>query len=555
MKLKKIKKISALLIAFSFLITAGCRKNPVTSSSGSDLSPAGTPSGAQNSYITLLYSSADTFNPYTAKTDINRRLCRLLYDSLIKTDNEFNPVFSLAEKGELNKKSYTVTLKDAKFSDGTAVTADDVVYSFKLAKASSSEYAHKLYEAASVKAANAKTVVFALTKGDPYFANLLDFPIIKAGSEKKTNSDSVTLPPVGSGRYKLNETQDGMTVNPHYALSGGFSVKEIKLINAPDKDSVSHYVEVGAADVYYSDISDGKIVRMSGKKLSINLNNIVYIGINGKYGDLKQTLLRQAISAAIDRTVICRDGYYNNAVAATGFYNPVWKTVNSVQNIQINANKEISVENLKEIGYNNLDKNGVRKNKSGAALNFELLVNSENRTRVSAAQLIAEQLAACGFKITVVQKPFAEYQKRLSEGNFQLYLAESSITPNMDLTELITEGGKAAYGLSVSDTSSDSSAVSSSTSAASSSVSSGASSQASSEGEASVSVKALLEGFYNGSNSITDIASVLQNEMPFIPICYRTGVLFYNDSIKNIGTPSLSDIYFSVDAYKVSAPK
>ena len=38
----------------------------------------------QKEYNTILYSMADGFNPYTIKTDVNRQLCMLLYDSLVK---------------------------------------------------------------------------------------------------------------------------------------------------------------------------------------------------------------------------------------------------------------------------------------------------------------------------------------------------------------------------------------------------------------------------------------------------------------------------------------
>ena len=49
---------------------------------------------------------------------------------------------------------------------------------------------------------------------------------------------------------------------------------------------------------------------------------------------------------------------------------------------------------------------------------------------------------------------------------------------------------------------------------------------------------------------MADIAVALQNEMPFVPVCYRTGVLFYNDKIENVKDSSVSDIYFSIASYK-----
>lgn len=541
-----IKKITALVIAGMLLLLSGCRGN--TDGTSSDL-PADTASVSSSGrdYITLLYSASDTFNPYTATTDTNRQLCKLIYEPLIKLDNEFNVSYSIAERAELDGRLCTVTLKSISFSDGSTLTADDVVYSFNLAKSSSSEYAYKLYSTESAVAQDSRTVVFKLAKADPFFTNLLDFPIIKSGSEKQTTSDSVALPPIGCGRYKVDGSLTRLVLNEK-SLSNpsAYAIKEIHLINAPDSESLSHYVEIGAADMYYSDISDGNILRMSGKKVNININHIVYIGVNQSYGDLAQNELRQAISAGIDRAAVCRDGYYNNAIAATGFFNPLWKPVKSVQNIETVANQEITIENLEKIGYNSVDDKGIRK-KGGTRLQFDMLVNSENRTRVAAAQLVAKQLLSCGIKINVVEKSYADYTAALSSGDFQLYFGEVALTPNMDLSSLVTEGGSAAYGIKKQET-----AESKPSEASGSSADDAAADTESTAGTEKPSATAaeLIAGLYDGQNTVSDVASVLQTEMPLIPVCYRTGVLFYNDNIENVNNSSDSDIYFSIESYK-----
>lgn len=556
--MKQFERAVALFSAL-VLVLSGCRGNPSASSSGSS---ENTPAAVQRDYMTLLYSQADTFNPYTAKTDVNRQLCRLLYEPLVKLDNNFVPHYSVASGSELDGKTCKVTLKNINFSDGSRVTADDVVHSFKLAKASSGEYAYKLSSVTSASASGSGTVVFTLQKADPYALNLLDFPILKKGSESRTDSDSVVLPPIGCGRYMLNEAGDGLVLNGKSFDTSAYSVKRINLINAPDAESVSHYVEVGAADMYYSDISDGNILRMSGKKVNINLNSLVFLAVNQNYGDLKLNQLRQAISSALDREAVCRDGFYNNALPATGFFNPVWEAVKSVQNIQTAADEQITVENLEEIGYNKLDSSGVRKNQNGTQLKFELMVNSENRLRVAVAQLIAAQLGNYGFKIQVVEKPYAEYNSKLAAGEFQLCLAEVAITPNMDISSLVTKGGAVAFGLPDEESSGDSSKKTDSsnndTGSAGSSSGESSSSDTSSDTSADENITAaktiaeLVEGLYGGTNTAADLASVLQTEMPFIPVCYRTGVLFYNDNIENVSDSSVSDIYFSIGSYIIN---
>ena len=260
---------------------------------------------------------------------------------------------------------------------------------------------------------------------------------------------------------------------------------------------------------------------------------------------MAQNELRQAISAGIDRNAVCKDGYYNNAIAATGFFNPLWEPVKSVQNIETAANQEITIENLEKIGYNKVDDRGIRKNNS-SYLQFNMLVNSENRTRVAVAQHIARQLSACGIKINVVEKSYSDYIAALSSGNFQLYLGEVALTPNMDLSCLVTEGGSAAYGIKKQEA--DTFVPQTATEQ---NVTEGGADTENGQEVAEVSATAaeIIERLYNGQNTISDVASILQTEMPFIPVCYRTGVLFYNDNIENVNNSSVSDIYFSIESY------
>lgn len=545
----KIKQFLSILTAVAIcLCIFGCENNPAVTSSGT-VSENKSQTVKTLDYITLLYSASDSFNPYTVKTEINRQLCMLLYQSLITLDNEFEPQYILAKTIDLKGKKCVITLNDAVFSDGSTVTADDVVYSCRLAMKSKGSYSKKLYEVKSVSAADSKTVEFTLNKTDHYFINLLDFPIIKSKSDTVTDSDSVLQPPIGSGRFKVSEDKKGLVINTKFSGKKG-NIKKISLINAPDNESVTHYAQIGASDMFYSDISDGNILRISGNKFDINLNNLVYIGINRNNPTLNLYEIRQALSTGIDRTKICRDSYYNNAIAATGFFNPVWKATSSVQNIEITQNKEITIENLEKIGYNKLDSKGIRKKTNGDTLSFTLLVNSENRIRVAAANTIASQLLELGIKIKVIEKPFKQYRECLIKGDFQLFLGEVKLTDNMDISCLVIEGGSSAYGLyDESDKKDDKSDKNESVDK--------------SDGEketednkipdlSALAPGEVVKGFYEGKNTITDIAAVLQNDMPFVPVCYRTGVLFCNDNIENIDSYSQSNIYSSIDSYIIN---
>ncbi len=522
-----LKKLGCLLITIILIVTlGGCRQTTSELSNSEEI--VDQTQSKPNKEISLLYSHTDSLNPYTAKTNANRQLSTLLYDSLVKTDNNFEPIFCLAQSVQIEDKVCTVRLLDARFTDGSAVTADDVVYSYKTAK-DSSAYAHNFYEIVSVSATDSKTVVFTLSQNDPFFANLLTFPIIKSGTSGVQDSDGKEIAPVGSGRYKIAQGEERLVRNDDYYGKKGV-VKNIKLIDSPDAASTTHYVEVGAVGMYYND-SD-HIVRMSAKKAEVNLNRLVYIGINDSYGSLATKEMRYAISSALGRDDICQTAYYNNAVPATGFFSPYFKATKSLQTIESAPNSKITVENLAKIGYNSMNSNGFYANSAGNNPVFTLLVNSENSSRVAAANLIAAQCKNAGIQINVISCTYEQYVERLSSGSFQLYLGEVQLLDNMDMTQLVTSGGSAAYGIS-GQTATDTSLP-----------------QTEQDAVQQSPCKTILESYHNAKCSIGDVAGTLLTEMPQIPVCYLEGVLFYDYVIRSGVEASSSDIYLNFENYE-----
>lgn len=529
-----MKKVICLMLSLALIFCfCGCRQNPTDISSSDNPQIELLPTN-NNKTVSLLYSYSDSFNPYTANTAANRQIASLLYDSLIKTDNNFEPIMVLAQTVEIKDKTCTVKLRDAFFTDGSKVTADDVVYSYNVAK-DCARYSHNFYEVASVSATDSKTVVFNLSQNDPLFTNLLTFPIIKSNTSGVTDADGKEIAPIGCGRYRLSEDGLSFELNKNYFGKNG-NIETINLINSPDEASTSHYVEVGATTVYYTE--GDKIVRMSGKKTDVNLNRFIYIGINSSYGSLQSKEMRYAISSALDRDAICQTAYFNNATSATGFFNPYFKATQALQSIDSKPNSKITVENLSKIGYNNMNSDGFYANASGNNPTFTLLVNSENASRVAAANLIAAQCKTAGIQINVIECSYEQYVERLSSGGFQLYLGEVQVLDNMDFTNLVVPGGSAAYGV---DTSADNAADDEVQDA---------------EDEEQIttpqknSCEQIIAAYHSGECGISDVAGTLLTEMPQIPVCYLNGVLFYDSAIKSGVQASSNDIYLSFENYE-----
>ena len=111
-------------------------------------------------------------------------------------------------------------------------------------------------------------------------------------------------------------------------------------------------------------------------------------------------------------------------------------------------------------------------------------------------------------KKEIIEKSYDKYLESLKEGNFQLFLGEIKLTENMDISHMVIPGGSAAFGIK-----------------------SATNTKVEGVAEQTASISDVVNGFYNGNTSILDIETTLQTEMPFIPICYRTGVLFCNEKI------------------------
>lgn len=533
-----IKKIAVVFLSVALLFLSACG-NPDTVSSVSNKEQGSSDQTAPLETLQLLYCESDTMNPYKTVNKANAEIGLLLFEPLVKVHNDFSVEFALADSVEILDKKCTVVLKNASFSDSSKIKSSDVVFSYNLAL-ESERFSYLFYNVEKVAAEGDSTVVFTLKKQDPFFASLLTFPILKEGSDELKNEDNLELSPIGSGRFVQQKDNPSRLIPNNYYYGEKTNIESITLINAPDSESMEHYVKIGATDIYYTTLPDNTVIRMSGNKNSLNLNNMVFLGVNHNYGALSDETLRFALSSAIDRSELVRLAFYGEAKAATGFFHPDWKETSGYQSILDTSNSKIVIENLEEIGYNKLDKDGYRINKSGSRLVFEILVNKDSSSKVAVANEIASQLSEFGIKINIRTVSREEYLSRLQNGNFQLYIGEVKILPNMDISSLVLPDGATAYGIGKSP------ATENSSSEALDSSEDGALTDALSD---NTDYRTIMSNFYEGKNTIADVAVSLLSSMPLIPLAYRNSLVFYSDTLSDIGQASPYDIFISINNY------
>ena len=206
-----MKKILTLLLAAALLlgILAGCAPEdtayvPTGDALEDENAPTATvkPPEVVEDTMSLVYYPARTLNPFQSTDYTNRVLFGLIYQGLfaVNEDYEAAPILCQSYRVSADMKTYTFTLANAYFSDGAALTAEDVVASLKAAQ-QSPYFGNRLQHVTSITA-QAGEVVIGLDVPMENLPILLDIPVVKASEVQASN-------PLGTGPFLLDSSSQG----------------------------------------------------------------------------------------------------------------------------------------------------------------------------------------------------------------------------------------------------------------------------------------------------------------------------------------------------------
>jgi len=208
-------------------------------------------------FSTAGFGTFDSMSPYILKGQA-AALSSVFFESLMSSSaDEPDSMYGLlAETIEYPENRQWVTFNirpEAQFSDGTAMTAEDVVFSFNiLYEKGRPIFKSLLRDVKSVEALGAKSVKFTFKEG----ANTRELPSLVAGLPifskayyATRNFDESTLePPLGSGQYVLDKIVPGKTVS--YVRRGDYWGKNLPINighNNFDRLTIEYYTDTTAA--------------------------------------------------------------------------------------------------------------------------------------------------------------------------------------------------------------------------------------------------------------------------------------------------------------------
>lgn len=323
------KKLSTLLLSIGVIGTlVACSSKDKTS----------TPT-SKNIIIVDLGSDPATVDPQMSEDSQSHRVVTDLFEGLTSADQSNKIIPGISDKWEISPdgKTYTFHLRNGvKFSDGTPITADDVVFTYQrlvdpkvsspynilinnLVNANDVMKGKKPLTDLGIKAIDANTVQITLVNPDPSFlaiASLWNVGIVsKANITKFAQAWTEPKNMVTSGPYKLDErVVKGYILeskNPYYYDAANVSIEKIKLLPIEDRNSALSQYKSGDLDITYSlPIDQYKNVKdtMKSEEHTVSLEGMYYYDFNMTLAKFKNNpKLRQALSMAVDRNTLVKD--------------------------------------------------------------------------------------------------------------------------------------------------------------------------------------------------------------------------------------------------------
>lgn len=456
------KTLPSILLAFVMLFTMllqGClREQP------EDIEPAETgdppvfSDTADTFYITpnqrgiftLRYNPDSTVNPITGMNSDNILLSSLIYESLFSLDSSLiaEPVLCKSWTVEENTMFAFELKPDIAFSDGSFLTASDVVYTYNQAM-QRGRFTNRLsnIDKVSVDEEDDLTVIFKLKSPNRRFTSLLDIPVIKSGS-----IDERVPPGTGPYIFSGNDVMRLERFKDHRDYER-LPVYAVFLMVCSD-DEAAELFEDGKLSLLWDDPSDTYDIRLNRvhEKRYYDTTALQFIGFNTRSPVLQDADVRRAIGTTIDREFIVNEIMQGSAVVAYYALSPVYEYYNDQwQWISTHIDPQRGISALFDrAGLEDNDNDSYLEypvgNGSFAKFSLDFIVNSENQYKVRAAHLIASALRRTGISVSVRELPWDNFIAALEAGSFDLYYGEVVLSADFDLSALLLPGGKLNYG-------------------------------------------------------------------------------------------------------------
>ena len=275
------------------------------------------------------------------------------FECLLSYDQDGKIIGGQAEKWEQSEDglTWTFTLRDGlKWSDGTDLTAEDFVYSWRRVcdPKTAAPYAETVLgmvagykeaiegntEALGVKAVDAKTLEVKLSAPCTFFDSLAAFatlsPVQKATIEKNGDKWATSAETyVSNGAFTITEWVPGSHIiaskNDNYWNKDAIKLDSIKFVLMEDANAAYSAYQKG--DILLTkDVPTEEIPSLEGNDEFVveTICGTYYISLNDAKAPFDNVNIRKALSLAIDRDYVANELMQGTYAPAYNFMGPGW---------------------------------------------------------------------------------------------------------------------------------------------------------------------------------------------------------------------------------------
>lgn len=379
------KKLIPLSYIFLFAIVAGIL---VLFLNSSVVSKVGKESVRKDTFVEGLVGTVDSLNPlFVTNNFSDRAIQSLVFQKFVNIDNEGNPIAGVASSWITSENGLVVDFKiddGLKWSDGSDLTVDDVVFTFEtaiaLAKRSGFDSVGEAFQDIGVEKIDNETVRFQLKERNPVFFKAISIYIVPKSRLEEVDVgrmafDHFAKYPMGSGKFHVVKIDDYEVVledNEYDRYEP--KIKKLVLKIYPTLEAEEMAFRVGNLDAVGG--WDRKSFRYTEEyrnysKYSMTIRDREkLIFFNLRKDSLKNENMRRALNYLLDKERYLEELDVGGEIMHGPFPKTSWAYSDEFEKYQYNP--ERAKELLKDLGYVMNTESGYYETENKEILNFTL---------------------------------------------------------------------------------------------------------------------------------------------------------------------------------------